>query len=386
MNILFVDQFSDPGGAQLALLDILDEALNRGWNSRIIAPGFGKLLQRASATGVHVDRLSLRPLTNGSKSPRDALRYLADLPRMRAEIRRSIVTHRADVLYINGPRPLPAAIGLDIPVIFHAHSLVNGAIPRALTVHALRRTRATLIAASHFAAAPFETGPHVIYNGSPDFGQHRSTDGNGITRIGMVGRISPYKGQLDFVRAVHALKAPNASFTIYGDSLYSEPDYETRVRALAAGTNIAFEPWRDDVTTIYNELDILAVPSSSNEVSTRVIMEAFSAGVAVVAYPSGGIPEVVEHERTGLLTTHADSAQLAQALHRLIVEPQIRNSLARAARAEWQQRFTRRSFQTSVCDVIEATYSNRDSILPTRAQYHRDKTQSAAHARRHSSL
>src|SRR6185312_14055860 len=96
VNILFVDQFSDPGGAQLALLDILDEALRRGWNCRMMAPGFGKLLQRASAKGVHVDHLSLRPLTNGSKGAIDAVRYLADLPQLKAEISRSIATHRAD--------------------------------------------------------------------------------------------------------------------------------------------------------------------------------------------------------------------------------------------------------------------------------------------------
>jgi glycosyltransferase involved in cell wall biosynthesis len=386
MNILFVDQFSDPGGAQLALLDILEAAVGRGWNVRTMVPGFGALAQRASARGIPVDRLSLRAMTNGSKNVIDTVRYLHDLPQVRLEIRRAIAQHRIDLLYVNGPRLLPAVFGFDIPLIFHAHSFVNGGIPRALAIHSLKGTNAALIAASRFASSTFEHaaryGTYIIYNGAPDFLQYRPREHTGPVRLGIVGRLSPFKGQLDFVRAVQSLHSEDASFTIYGDSFYSEPEYEARVRALASGTAVRFEPWRDDVGSIYRELDILAVPSLSNEVSTRVIMEAFSAGVAVVAYPSGGIPEIVDHERTGLLTAHADCAELAQFLQRLMRNPQLRNSLITAAHAEWDQRFTKQRFQNAVCDVIEATHSNHGSTFPINVQYRRDRTPSGAHARR----
>ena len=50
------------------------------------------------------------------------------------------------------------------------------------------------------------------------------------------------------------------------------------------------------------DLDLLVVPSTAAEATTRVILEAYSAGVCVVALPSGGIPEVLQDGRTGFLT------------------------------------------------------------------------------------
>jgi glycosyltransferase involved in cell wall biosynthesis len=386
VNILFVDQFSEPGGAQLALLDLMGEVLRRQWKPRIMAPGFGALLKRASFAGIPVRNLPLRPLTNGRKGVADLCRYLADLPRVRQEIERVISEHHIDLLYVNGPRLLPAAAGFDLPVIFHAHSYVNGFASRRLAMHAVRTAGATVIAASRFAAAEFETVSakpvHVIYNGAPDLGGNRFPSPDGKVRIGIVGRIAPEKGHADFVRAAKLLGGDKARFTIYGDSFFSVPDYESKLRALAADSPVSFEPWRDDIGDVFRELDIVAVPSHANEVSTRVVMEAFSTGVAVVAYPSGGIPELINHGRTGLLIQHPDSQGLAAALRTLCDRPEMRSELAQAARAEWEKRFTRRQFQTAVCDVIEqvaggirkATYSDRDAQSMRAAECRPDRT------------
>ena len=54
------------------------------------------------------------------------------------------------------------------------------------------------------------------------------------------------------------------------------------------------------------QLDLLLVPSAGHEATTRVILEAFAAGLPVIAFASGGIPEVVQDGVTGLL---ANSSQ-----------------------------------------------------------------------------
>ena len=364
MNILFVDQFNEPGGAQLALVDVLDAARQRGWTPILMAPGEG---------------LPLRPLTRGRKSASDLVSFMSDLPRIRKALRQAISQHKADLVYVNGPRVLPAAIGIDIPVIFHAHSYVHGRAPRWLAMRAVRQTRAVVIAASEFIARDFQTASRqpirVIYNGSPDYGAMPSKfDDSARIRIGMVGRLAPEKGQLDFVRAARLLDTGSAHFTIYGDSAFAGDDYARQVRTEAPAASVDLQDWRTDVGGVYRELDVLVVPSFAEEASTRVIMEAFSAGVPVVAYASGGIPEIVDHGRTGLLTAEPTCESLAASLRRLIADRTEMKALALAGRAEWKERFTKQRFQSGVCEAIEsAMRSDPVSTEPKDAVYRGDR-------------
>jgi glycosyltransferase involved in cell wall biosynthesis len=364
MKILFVDQFSEPGGAQLALLDAIDGVIGRGWAPVVMAPGSGPLLTQSSRRGIPVVKLPLSPMANGRKSPRDMLTFVSELPRLKIALQRAVALHGAGLVYVNGPRVLPAATDLDVPVLFHAHSYVSGVAPRWLAARAIKRAGATVIAASQFVARQFENAEsaavRVIYNGAPNLSSEpRSFDARaGKLHIGMVGRIAREKGQLDFVRAARLMGGDAASFTIYGDALFSQPEYTRRVRAEAADAPFAFQGWRENAASIYRELDILAVPSFDREASTRVIMEAFSAGVPVVAYASGGIPEIVKHGLTGILTERRGFESLAGSLGQLLADRSKMLALSLAGRAEWAKRFTREGFQDSICEVIASLPSS----------------------------
>ena len=78
-------------------------------------------------------------------------------------------------------------------------------------------------------------------------------------------------------------------------------EYDAEVRAAAAGLPVEFAGWATDVYDALADLDLLLVPSAAHEATTRVILEAFAAGVPVIAFRSGGIPEVVDHDVDGLL-------------------------------------------------------------------------------------
>ena len=68
-------------------------------------------------------------------------------------------------------------------------------------------------------------------------------------------------------------------------------------------------------------------------------MEAQLCGTPVVASESGGLPDVVQHERTGLLVPPGDANSLAAALARVLGDPALAESLASAGRAEALARF-----------------------------------------------
>jgi len=109
MNILFLDQFSDLGGAQRCLVDLAPALLDRGWPVHVAAPGSGALRNRIEALGGSYYQIHARPYQSGGKSIRDLLRFPIELPALAREIAGLAEKCRADVLYVNGPRLLPAA-------------------------------------------------------------------------------------------------------------------------------------------------------------------------------------------------------------------------------------------------------------------------------------
>ena len=129
--------------------------------------------------------------------------------------------------------------------------------------------------------------------------------------------------------------------------------YFDQVRAEAGSLAIEFPGWIPNVYGALSQLDLLLVPSAPAEATTRVIPEAFAAGVPVIAFASGGIPEIIDHGRTGFLVkTVAEMA--ATAIACLWGDPARRCSIIRAAREEWQVRFTTERYQSQLMEAVEA--------------------------------
>ena len=345
MNILFADQFSEPGGAQLCLMDLLPEIVRRGWFAHVAAPGDGTLISQVRGLNLPVYNLPLSPYSNGRKGLADVANFAVEAPEIARMLGRVIGEQRIDLVYVNGPRVMPATTSLEVPVIFHAHSVVSGNSARLLK-WSLKKTKATLIAASAYVARGLPQS-EVIYNGVPDYAGERGNSES--PRVGILGRIAPEKGHLDFMHAAAAVSG--ATFHVFGESLFSDPSYATLVRAAAPPNRTVFEGWTSDPGATLRDLDILAVPSGPAEAATRVIMEAFSAGTPVIAYRSGGIPELIDHERTGLLIDPHPTA-LAEGIQRLISDSEMCHRLALNGREEWRARFTQSAFREAVCRVI----------------------------------
>ena len=360
MRILFLDQFSDPGGAQLCLRDLLPGFLARGFDARLMAPGSGVLVQAAAELGIPADPLPLAAYTNGSKTVRDALRFGVDVPRAAAAIRSVVRGHAIDVIYVNGPRVLPAAAMAGRALVFHAHNILDKAYSRILASWALRKAGAGVVATSAYVAKPLAaTAPvRVVHTGVRDYRPPaRRTFTARPPTVGIIGRIAPEKGHADFLSAARMIGG--ARFLIYGTALYSAPGYERSIRQMAEGLPVEFRGWIGDVGAALNEIDVLTVPSRAKEAAGRVVVEALSAGTPVVAYPSGGIPELIDNGRTGILTGEATAESLADAILRLIADPERMAQLCAAGRREWERRFTLERYRREVCEFVSSTIAER---------------------------
>lgn len=368
MKILFLDQFSDLGGAQHALLELLPAVAGRGWKASVAAPGEGSLLEQAARLGASTAQLPAAAYGLGRKAARDYVRFLADQPRLAARIRRLIARERVDLVYVNGPRLALAAVmaarGVK-PVVFHCHSRIHPRGASAAVALALRWTAAKGLACSDFAAAPLRRAGcpmRTVYYGVAGVSGPRPAR-SGEWRIGLIGRISPEKGQLDFLAAARevAQRIPACRFLIAGAPLFSSRssgDYARRVEQEARGLPVEMLGWQADVRAVLRRLDLVVVPSTGDEATPRVILEAYAAGVPVVAYRTGGIPEIVEDGRTGFLVPPAPEA-LADRITALVRGGRVPLLETGAnARRLWSERFTVERYRSEVISLLETFHQD----------------------------
>lgn len=375
MRILLIDQFGEAGGAQHALMEAAAGFAERGWELHAAIPG-GPMVEMLAPLCKTITPLACGPFTQVRKSLPDLVRFGVQLPRQAAAISRVVKREDIDVLYVTGPRVAPAAgwAKQGRPVIFHAHSVVTQPLASHLMGYALRAPEVTFLASSQFVARWLKpivpgTAVRVIYNGVAGFGT-RPKPRERHTRIAVLGRIAPEKGQLTFARAarIASRSHPDLRFQAGGAAMFAGEDYLDAVRA-AAGTAVTFTGWSDDVGGFLKQVDLLVVPSEAADANPRVIPEAYAAGVPVLAFDGGGIPELIEHGVTGMLVAERTPESLAAAILDAVGDPQRLNTMAARGYARWQARFTLARFQSEVCDAVEraAIRRRREPVSKARA-------------------
>jgi glycosyltransferase involved in cell wall biosynthesis len=362
MRILFIEQFSELGGGQRNLLDLLPAVIERGWKATVAAPGEGPLFEKAREIGAYTARIGIGEYSSGRKNAKDAARFVLDT----IALGRWIAHQDFDLLSVGGARLMPAAARGAIaghgskkvvrPVIFQAQHFLGKSYAVAMTNRAIRRTTATVIANSRHVASQFENS-RVVYNGVAEI--PFSNRAGSVKRIGIIGRIAPMKGQTDFLRAaaIVARELPDARFVICGAPMFTSQKYVDEVHRLAEGLPVDFLGWREDVGTVLTELDLLIAPSTAAEATTRVILEAFSAGVPVVGYAIGGIPEIVRDGENGFLVPECEPAALARKI--LELARMDLGEVARRARQDWGKQYTIARYQQEMCAIVANVISRQ---------------------------
>ncbi len=106
-----------------------------------------------------------------------------------------------------------------------------------------------------------------------------------------------------------------------------------------------------DVHSLFGFADILLVPSLKLEGLPMILLEAGLAGCAVIASNVDGIPEVIEHERTGLLVEPGRVEELAASIERLASNPSLRQSLGDTLKSTVESSFTLEHMTNRVLEV-----------------------------------
>ena len=191
---------------------------------------------------------------------------------------------------------------------------------------------------------------HVIHNGlDPLLFQNSSKVGlreefaipEGATVVGMAASFRPVKGQMYLVNAAARVveTAPVVRFVLVG---HNDTEYFRQVTARIAELGLEqyfiFPGNRTDIPALLKSFDIFVI-SSEQEGFSNAIIEAMAAGLPVVASRCGGNPEAVEDTMTGYLFPACDHRALAEALIKLVNNPELRRQFADNGREKVNRMF-----------------------------------------------
>lgn len=174
--------------------------------------------------------------------------------------------------------------------------------------------------------------------------------------VGVFGRLSDWKGQHIAIEAVAHI--PDVHLVLVGDALFGEQAYATQleqqVERLGIKDRVHFLGFRSDIPQLMRMVDIVLHTSTAPEPFGRVIVEGMLAGRPVVATGAGGVEEIIDHDRTGVLTEPGNTAQLAEAIRGLFADPERAIRIARTGQEDASRRFTVEANVAAMSEQMEA--------------------------------
>lgn len=154
----------------------------------------------------------------------------------------------------------------------------------------------------------------------------------GTPVIGIIARLSDVKGHADLIKAFKdvLLKFPDARLLIVGEGP-QEDELRRLVEGLQLTRHVDFYKIVNRTADILPLFDVFVMPSLQEGLGLSVL-EAQAMGLPVVASRVGGLPDIIEHNRTGILVEPQDPIALAEAIVRVLSNPVKAWDMGRAAR------------------------------------------------------
>jgi L-malate glycosyltransferase len=362
---LIIDLGKDYRGGQHQALLLLQGLVARGHEPQLLALADSGLAKDARAGGIPT-----REVPAGSRQIRSA-----------GAIRELLATHHSDIVHANEPHALTAAW------IARAHRRVPLVVSRRVIFPlsgspismARYRAAARIIAVSQCVANALLTsglpadhiaiipdGVDISNVKFPDlssqdlrFPSLKSSEAKirarqnlgirpNVPLVGNVAAFTPDKGQAFLVRALASVRGAHPECQLL---LAGEGRCRAEVEALVAPSGLKdavhFVGYVDDIDSVYQAMDVFAFPAQAEALGTALLL-AMAHGLPVVALARGGVPEAVENGGNGLLIDSLDDGTLADALVRLLSNPEEALRLGQRAQETISERF-------SVDRMVEAT-------------------------------
>ena len=381
-RVLHVVKVAGISGAENHLLLLLPALRDRGWDVAAVMlhegePGAEDFAVRLEAEGVPVERVRL----SRAFDPRAFARILRRARRDRPDVVHTHLVH-ADF------HGLPAGRLARVPALVStkhgfnafrdrkAFATADRAVASLADVHvAISAGLARYLAESEgFDAATFEVVHYGIEAGS------EPPPLPGAPRLAIVGRLIPIKGHDVLLRAVARARErlPGLTLEIAGDG---ELEQELRATAIRLGLDdaVTFLGRVAPVDPVLERAEVVVVPSFG-EGFGMVALEAMERGRPVIASAVGGLPEIVDEGRTGLLVPPGDVEALVRAIAELADDPARAAGMGQAGRARALDGFSQERCTERIAVLYETALAGGERRFRRRSSQARSSANAASNA------
>ncbi len=364
LSTLQIDERTDWGGGQSQVLHLLKGLIAAGHGAELVTRPDSVLGARAEQLGIkvhpirmrsEVDVLSARRIARIVRSGGFDIVHMHtarahSLGAMACAFNRSpacVVARRIAFRVKTGP------LGLAIPIKY------RGRIDSYIAVCGAARDRLV-------DAGVDPEKVHVVHSGAvlPDIDPGKDVRrelgiGPDEKIVCNAGALVDAKDQQSLIRASKIVieKAPGTKFIIVGKG-----KLERTLKKLAARIGVAdsviFTGFREDIGSYLGAADVFTLSSEMEGLNNSVV-EAMMMGKPVVATKVGGIEEIIDHEKTGLLVQPGDHAVLARAIIDILKNPEKAAALAGAGREKARERFTAERMVAGTISVYEKLVKER---------------------------
>ncbi len=374
INILYLTSSSGLYGGSRCLLNLLQN-LDSKFNPIVLLPAKDSLEEKLKDLGVEYYRINMPVIEKTCNLFKIILFFpLVVLSVLKTSL--IIKNKNIKVLHTNTSLIITGAIAArltGIKSIWHIREIITqGAIRQVLAwlIYFLSDkviVMSDAIKISFFKERKASDKIITIYEGINEAGLAALADKNKIRKeygfdpemciVGMVGRITPWKGQDDFIRAASLVlkQIPGIRFFVVGGICpqgFRQILFKNKLIRIAEKLKISdkiiFTGFREDVSDFLAAFDIFVLPSKKPEPFGRVILEAMAMAKPVVATNIGGPLEIIANNRLGVLIPPRSPENIAQAVIELVKDGKKRNEVGNAGREYVRESFKMEAFRQRI--------------------------------------
>ncbi|MCS7038684.1 MAG: glycosyltransferase family 4 protein [Caldilineales bacterium] len=370
-TLLFAHSSDELYGSDIVLLELVRRLDPARFRPVVLTPTDlryeGRLSRALTAAGLAHHAVDMPVLRRRYLSPTGLPGFWKRLLTGTRQVQRLAVAEEARLIHSNTAAVWGGALAarrLRLPHVWHIHELITEPVlVRRLVAGMVARYADRVVAISRAVAdhlladQPGLAARLTVIPDAVDTDRfHPQVDGVSLRRawgvaadevlVGVVGRISAWKGQEVFIEALAQARrqAPNLCGVIVGDVVPGEgwrrDELVRRAGERRLGDCLIWAGYREDVPQVMAALDVLVLPSVRPEPFGMVVLEAMATGKPVVATAHGGPLETVRDGETGYLVPPGRPEPLAAALAQLAQQPDLRRRLGQGGRERVCRHFT----------------------------------------------
>lgn len=380
-SVLVANPSADLYGSDRMVLEAVRGLVAGRWSVVVTVSAEGPLRNLLEEAGARVVLLAAPVVRKSHLSPRGLARLMLSVARGTGPMSQLLRELKPDVVYVNTlsiPLWLVLARVFRIPTVLHVHEAETSisplaahglALPTHLATRIIYNSQTSRLAARQIGQRAARR-TRVIYNGvrGPDGvpPPRREVDN---PRLGYLGRLSPRKGVDVAVRAESELvrRGVSARLALAGDTFAGYEWYEAELAELVQReeleSRVTFTGFVADVSSVLRDVDVVVVPSRSEESFGNIVIESAIAARPVVVSDHSGLREAAGSVRAATLVPADDPIALADAVEAVLADWPAQRRAALEDAPALRARYAPERFQHEVAEVLweAATVSPRSA-------------------------